>query len=357
MVPRITARHLGALGALALAAACSDATPTAPAGPDAGAPLAARAAQAQARLEVIFQRVSPDVMAIPGTVFSDNDERVGKVVIGVADMGAAGQVRAAMARLGVAADDYAVELTQPIEFKATLRDRFRPTVAGIQIHFGQYVCSIGFNAAKDGQASFITASHCTDQQGGTEGTTYAQPSRTVDPTVIATEVDDPEYVRGGAGCPHGKRCRWSDASRAAYSAGIGSNYEIAKTTGVNNGSITTAGVFTVSGKDATTTNFAVGTQIDKVGRTTGWTRGEVTRTCTNTSVQGSTVYLFCQTFVSDPGGATVVGGGDSGSGTFRVTSGNAQIVGILWGGSTDNKLFVFSPLASVERELGALTVR
>lgn len=353
MYSRITARHVVALSVVALTAACHDGTPTAPDTPG-GGPLLARSPQAQERLEALFQRVSPDVMAIPGTVFSDNDEQVGKVVIGVEHMGAAGQVRAAMARLGVADDDYAVELTQPIENMVTLRDRFRPTQAGIQVHFTQYVCSIGFNVDHAGGRSFIINSHCTATQGGTEGTTYAQPTRTVDPTVIATEVDDPAYLKGGS-CPRGKKCRHSDASRALYAADAASSRgEVALTTGVNNGSLTVAGVAVITGQDNATKNFPVGTVVNKVGRTTGWTRGQVTRSCVNTSVSGSTVYLYCQTFVSDPGGAAVVGPGDSGSGVWTGNSGSATAVGLLWGGSSDNKSFVFSPLASVQQELGAV---
>jgi hypothetical protein len=360
MVSKGTIRHVGVLAStILLAAACHDATGPSPSAAEGGSPQLARSAQAQARLEAIFERVSPDVMGIPGTVFSDNDEAVGKVVIGVEHMGAAGQVRAAMARLGVAEDDYAVELTQPIEFKTTLRDKFRPTVAGIQVHFTQYVCSIGYNVDHAGGRSFIINSHCTATQGGTEGTTYAQPSRTADPTVIATEVDDPLYVKGGAGCPRGKKCRNSDASRALYSSSVASNRgQIARTTGPNNLSLTVDAanpVFTVTSQDNTTKNFAVGTVVNKVGRTTGWTRGQVTRTCTNTSVSGSTVYLFCQTFVSDPGGAQVVGGGDSGSGVWiDAGGGNVKAIGLLWGGSSDNKSFVFSPLASIQQELGAV---
>jgi hypothetical protein len=93
-----------------------------------------------------------------------------------------------------------------------------------------------------------------------------------------------------------------------------------------------------------------------VGRTTGWTQGNVTQSCVNTSVSGSNVVQLCQTFVRDPNGAVVVGGGDSGSGVFRLTGGdNVELVGILWGGSSDNKLFVFSPLEGIQKELGQVT--
>ena len=343
-----------ALLTLVVLAACQDASqsPTAPVVPK--APQAERSPVAQARLEAIFQRTSPEVMALPGTVFADNDEAVGKVVFGVENEAALNGVRQALARLGVDEADYDVMVTEPIVMAATLRDNFPSKQGGIQIHFTRYLCTLGFNATVAGQRSFITNSHCTATQGGTEGTVYYQPTSSVDPTVIATEVDDPSYVKGGK-CPKGKKCRYSDASRALYSSAVPSSLGvIAKTTGPNNGSLTVSGSFSISGKGASP---GVGTEVNKVGRTTGWTRGKVTRTCTNTSVSGSTVYLFCQSFVSDDGGATVVGGGDSGSPVFGSGSSSVALLGILWGGSSDNKLFVFSPISAIEQELGTLTVR
>jgi hypothetical protein len=352
MESRTIVRRTAAVLTVVAVTACSDSAPT---GTPAEASLA-RSAVAQDRIEQLFQRVSPEVMALPGTVFADNDERIGKVVIGVEHLNAAGAVRAAMARLGVAEGDYAVELTQPIHNMVTLRDRFRPTVAGIQVHFTNYLCTLGANVdhVATGERSFIINSHCTGTQGGTEGTTYAQPTRTVDPTIIATEVDDPTYFKGGV-CPRGKKCRYSDASRARYSAGVASNRgEIALTTGANNLSLTVAGSGFVTSQDNSTTNFPVGTVVNKVGRTTGWTQGQVTRSCVNTSVSGSQIMQLCQTFVSDPGGAQVVGSGDSGSGVWTGSSSSAKLVGLLWGGSSDNKSFVFSPLASIQKELGAV---
>lgn len=346
MIPRNFAGRAVAVGAATLLlAACQDAPlPTAP------DTRGARSAQANDRLEALFQKSSPEVMALPGTVFADNDEVAGRLVFGIEHMAAARGVRAALSRLGIADADYSIELTPPIELAATLRDVWRPTQAGIQIHFTRYVCSLGFNADKGAERSFVTASHCTATQGGTEGTVYYQPTSSVDPTVIATEVDDPAYVKGGS-CPKGKKCRWSDASRALYSADVASTRgAIAKTTGADNNSLTVAGSFTVTSQDNTTTSFPVGTVANKVGRTTGWTQGPVSRTCVNTSVSGSTVYLYCQTFVT-----AGVAGGDSGSGVFQITSGdNVRLLGILWGGASDNSYFVFSPLASVERELGTL---
>jgi len=95
--------------------------------------------------------------------------------------------------------------------------------------------------------------------------------------------------------------------------------------------------------------------VNKVGRTTGWTQGNVTRTCVDTNVSGTNITQLCQTFVENPIGAVVVQGGDSGSGVFRITAGSSvQMVGILWRGNSPGTQFVFSPLKQVEDELGRL---
>lgn len=314
-------------------------------------PSSERSPVGQDRLAALFPGTSSEVMSLPGTVFADNDEAKGKLVFGVENANAAAGVRRSLEARGISPDDYIIQLTQPIVRLATLQSQFRPTQAGIQIHFGGYVCSIGFNADFGGVRSMYTASHCTDTQGGVEGTTYAQPLRSVDPTVIATEAADPQYT-SLPGCSRGKACRYSDASRSVYSADVASaRGVIAMTTGVNNGSLDVAGSFTVTGQDNSSTSFSG--NVDKVGRTTGWTRGAVTNTCVTVNVSGSKIQLLCQTIVTNSS-AAIVSGGDSGSGVFKVTSGtNVTLIGILWGGS-GTSTFVFSPLKNIQDELGGL---
>lgn len=352
MIRKQILQRVSVVASIALLSACADgASPTGPA-PD----VSLSAQGGKGRLAALFDQASPAVLALGGAVFADHDEKANKLVFGVENAAAIPGIRVALSKLGLATSEYAIEMTEPIYQMATLRDVFRPTQAGIQIHFGQYLCTMGFNVDHSGGRSFITNSHCTNRQGGVEGTQYFQPTSTIDPTVIATEVDDPGYSRGG-GCPKGKKCRSSDASRALYSASVASNRgDILKTTGANNGSLTVGGVFTITSQDNTTSSFALGTVVNKVGRTTGWTQGEVTRTCVHTAVSGSNIAQLCQTFVSNPGGAIVVGSGDSGSPVFRITSGdNVELVGILWGGSSDNRTFIYSPLKQIRDELGAVT--
>jgi PKD repeat protein len=316
--------------------------------------LASRGSHPAHEVQAWFQSASPQVMALPQTVFAAHDEASGVLVFGVENNAAMAAVQAELARRGVPATAYRLQVTEPIHFmNTTLRTEHRPTVGGIQIHWSSYVCTLGFNVDHAGGRSFITNSHCTDQQGTTGNTRYDQPVRTDASSIIAFEADDPVYVRGG-GCSVGKVCRSSDAARALYQAGVQSSRGgIAKTTGVNNGSLVVNGSFTITAQDNTTTNYS-GT-IHKVGRTTGWSSGNVTSTCATVNVSGSNIQLRCQTLVQRSG-SVIVQGGDSGSPVFRITSGdNVQLVGILWGGSTSGDLFVFSPLKNIQDELGPVT--
>ena len=126
--------------------------------------------------------------------------------------------------------------------------------------------------------------------------------------------------------------------------------KIAKTTGPNNGSLEIAGEFAITAARSAT----VGQTANKVGRTTGWTQGTVTRTCVNTGVSGSNIVLLCQDFVENS--VQIVAGGDSGSPVFRIDAGDlVTLLGGLWGGNSSGTLLVYSPIANIEAELGALT--
>jgi hypothetical protein len=297
-----------------------------------------------------FARTSPEVMALPGTVFAARDEATGQLVFGVERPGVARDIAPIMARAGIPEAGYRVQVTEPIHFMSTLRDVHRPVMGGVQIHWSNYVCTLGFSVDHAGGRSFITNSHCTDNQGSTGNTQYNQPSRTVAPDPIGFEADDPAYFRGGV-CSRGKVCRYSDAARALYEPGIETQARIAKTTGENNGSLEVAGHFSIASQDNSSTDFS-GT-MHKVGRTTGWTSGTVTNSCATVNVSGSNIQLRCQTLVE--GSGQIVAGGDSGSPVFTRSSGdNVTLRGILWGGSSSGNLFVFSPFSAVQDELGSM---
>jgi hypothetical protein len=308
------------------------------------------------QLEGWFGQASAEVLALPGGVFVDADEARNRVTIGV-ERGASARIRGVVARLGIPQEAVVVRETEPIRLAATLRGKVRPVVGGLQINFPglhpnveTFICSIGFNAVRNGQRSFITASHCTNHQGGVENTPYYQPLQTSTSPKIATEVSDPGYSPNKTGCPVGFRCRFSDASRAAYASTTTSSLgKIAKTTGPNNGSVTINGNFSITAEGSA----SVGQTVGKVGRTSGWTTGKVTNTCVDIQVTGTDIVQLCQNIVS-----ARVRSGDSGAPVFKGSS-NVTLAGMLWGCDCNQNgvgtLYAYSPISNIERELGALT--
>lgn len=343
---RLRTVHL-ILPAVVLATACQDTTtPVPPAAP------VARSSHAPQDVQGWFDVMAREGLALPGTVLADYDETTNRVLVGVEHAAAAASVRGLAARLGVPASALEVREMEPIVQMATLRDKFDPRVGGIQIHFGNFLCTLGFNAVDAAENSFITNSHCTKRQGGVQSTAYYQPTSTVDGASIATEVEDPDYQRNLPNCPRGKKCRHSDSARARYNPGISSQLgRIAQPTGLNDGSLTFAGFLDFTAEDLRSA-FPTGLMMRKVGRTTGMTEGAVTATCAVVNVSGTNITQLCQTIV-EKAGTTIVGGGDSGSPVYTGTA----LAGILWGGTASGTLFVFSPLTNIKQELGSLTTR
>jgi hypothetical protein len=297
-----------------------------------------------------WQEQAGAVFDLPGVVFTDVDEKLNRVAIGVENKAASGAVMEALMRLQIPLKAVEIVETPPIYQLATLRDRVRPLQGGLQINFPGYLCTYGFNATRGGVPGFVTNSHCTTKQGGVESTQYWQPTQTVDGTVIGVETADPAYSKNK--CPSsvkGKVCRYSDSAFVKLNVTDFALGQIAKTTGPNNGALDISGSFTIGGKGT----HKVGDTVNKVGRTSGWSQGKVSRTCVDTGVSGSNIVQLCQSWVT----ATVMSG-DSGSPVFSGTS-SVLLQGILWGGSSDNATFIFSPIGNIERgdELGGLTVR
>jgi hypothetical protein len=321
-------------------------------GPFGAPPLEAQGPrQGPPNLQAQHQRLL-SLFELAGVVFTDAEETHGRLVVGVLDRGIEGLIRARLAVLGISDQSVDVVETEAIFQVSTLRDTVRPVVGGLQIRFSQYLCSLGFNAVRGGVNGFVTASHCSDKQGLVDGTQYYQPLNQVAGEFIGTEIADPAYIRSIAGCPRGKVCRSSDASFSDGNDSVPFNLgAVAKTTGPNNGSLAIAGEFAITAEGT----GAVGDTANKVGRTTGWTQGAITRTCANTGVSGSKIVLLCQGFVENDS-AQIVVGGDSGSPVFKIATGdNVTLLGSLWGGNSSGTLFVYSPIANIKAELGALT--
>jgi len=301
------------------------------------------------------------VLEVPGVVFTDLDERRNRIKIGIAPGTSRKQAQALLKEKGIPTEAVLFEETQPVRFHASLRDHVRPMPGGVQVEadtgaFSYKICTMGFNVIRSGVSGFITNSHCTTTQGGSENTDFHQPNDPLfsEGNKVGDETADPEYFVGGL-CPAGRRCRFSDSAFIDYSVGRGSN--IARTTGWNNGSLTISSTNTRLRIVGELSTWIDGSELDKIGRTTGWSFGRVNGTCQNINVADTNVTLFCQHRVNRIAGGThrMSDNGDSGSPVFRWLGTTVMLSGILWGGPDDGSSFVFSPIDQIEQELGALT--
>jgi len=291
------------------------------------------------------QQMSPAVLDLPGVVFTDIDETTNRLRVGITDApGMAEAVEKSLSELGVPLE--AVLISETKEVWPELRSRRRPLRGGLQINFGGFLCTLGFVAVRQGVTGFVTNSHCTNTQGGVEGTVYHQPSASGTTNRIGQEIADPTYFTGGQ-CPAGRRCRFSDSSFARVPHPSGP----AVTTALGTIARPPVGSFTWNGVDTFTITAeaapVVGQAVTKVGRTTGRTSGTIQQTCFNVNVAGSNITQLCQSRAS-----FASAGGDSGSPVFRITAlPNVTLVGIHWGSGG-----VFSPITGIQMggELGAV---
>lgn len=354
---RRTILPAAAAAALLATAACHDATsPTDPA--------AATQAVDAVQLQEWHER-SLGLFELGGVVFTDVDEENDRLIVGVRDLRLAGRVERLAERLGIPSGAVTVQETAPIVLLAALSDhkltdRVRPLEGGLQIELSKGICSLGFNAVReeDEEEGFVVPSHCTNTYGGLDGAEHYQP--TVDPNnFIGHEIDDPEFFQCAI---NAKDCRHSDSAFDELAGGVDAVLgHIARPTGADDGSLEIDGSFRITAE--LPRNAELGQTLDKVGRTTGWTRGEVTHSCVHVRVvgkgSGGAKYFLCQDIV-----AASAEPGDSGSPVFAITGEpdpvsntiDVTLHGILWGATVDQTTLVYSPIHNVERELGNLNV-
>jgi len=285
-----------------------------------------------------------NIFNIPGIIFTDVDDSSNRLKVGVESLNSSGVVEQELIKQGIPRGAFVIEKAEPVVYATTLLDRIRPIQGGIQIHFSGYLCTLGFNGIRSGIIGFVVNSHCTDSQGVVENTSYYQPYI----EFIGNEIADPPYFD----CAHGIRCRNSDAAFAERADGVPANIGlIARPDSL--GSLNIAGNFRIVSEDSEGSSIIVGDSVNKVGRTTGWTQGNVTNINAHTIVSGTNIVQLNQTWVS-----AGVAGGDSGSPVFKIINNPQQydviLLGILWGGTIDGSTFVYSPFGGIENDLGQI---
>ena len=170
-------------------------------------------------------------------------------------------------------------------------------------------------------------------------------------------------------CPTGRQCRFSDTAFADYDEDtLGITGRIARPSSTVHSAGTSCPLSVARSTDdirmvAGISGLMTGDLVEKVGRTSGWTRGAITRHVRRfqfvdtDAAQGNAVdtkiTMLCQYIVN-----TTALGGDSSGPVFQFSpkTGNGMFAGILWGGSanpTTATTMVFSPLTGIDQELGS----
>lgn len=294
-----------------------------------------------------------NLLGLPGVVFVDFDETENAVSLGISSFAVGAAVRRAAQDLGIPPYALRFQVAEAPVLSSTVRDKIRPAVGGLQIMMSSSTtCTMGFSAIRSGVRGFLTNSHCTNTQGGTESTHFFQPYLAPkSTTIVGTETVDPVYFTGGA-CPAGKRCRYSDAAFAQGSSGVSFAAQIAVTDAVGTtgpGSLTIARYGIVTGEYS---QPFLNLFLLKTGRTSGTTGGYVTQTCADYPAT-STITMLCQNVMDAYGDF-----GDSGAAVWwesnTITQSRPYLAGLMWGITTSPRKVFFSSMGNIRAEIGTL---
>ena len=324
------------------------------------------------------------ILEVAEVSFVDLDEAANQVVVGIAQPEARARVLELLRNSGVPAPavgfsaaghasshslvEYAPYIaTWPAQGDSITSYR-RPLEGGLKVSYRHSsdptlatTCTAGFVAMLGGVRVLVTASHCSLRHWDGDNTTYfqAQPGAG---RYVGYEYRDPNGSSCGFMSPN--VCRHSDGSALALESDVVASFGyIVRPVGPPPEGISPYGV-KVSSRlvDAANPNFRIAgvripvqnEMVDKVGATTGWTRGVVSRTCVDMPAQRSWSKLRCQTWAK-----LSSADGDSGGPVFvPAHDGTATLLGMMWGGVTEGgeQYSTFSSVGQIQKDLGTLQV-
>lgn len=318
---------------------------------------------------VQWKRAARALLDDPELVSLDVDEASNRVVIGVQSPGASDRLRMRLTETGLPVEAVLfVEDERPSLGLASTDDlryeAFRPVVSGASI----YVCTVGVNViGRDGARYFLTNAHCASSYP------YRNTRKVFRNGFPIGETVDVSMEAPGSS-PSQYRY-YSDLALVKYYPDVSSSNYVARPdlwgsrlVNVNDcgnsddcGSNPSTGQFTrIRGWSG---SLLRGQEVEKVGKTTGHTRGRVTRTCYDTGVNrestgGKNVIKLCQGEYEkfDRNSKPLINQGDSGSAVYRVLPHSrydpviyVTIDGINWGESENRA--VFTPTSCVANGL------
>lgn len=182
---------------------------------------------------------------------------------------------------------------------------------------------------------FYTAGHCAPSRkgsGGVGGIIYQNTSGSANR--IGTVTINPPWNLTDPLCANITLCAFVDASYVTYDTPLYWSSRVARLTGLSNygggtlvvGSV--AGWFTNINLSGSSISYWQGIQVDKVGRTTGWTRGTLNHTCVTRTLEEGMPGEY-RVLCADEVRGAYAGAGDSGAPWFVAhDSANSELIAL-----------------------------
>lgn len=214
------------------------------------------------------------VWRIESTEWTDIDERLNRIEIGLRDIEDTTQVESLLETLSIPSSAVIiVQATGEYTPGVSMTSQVSPRVGGVQIQAGNGTCSFGFatDRTSDSNWYFVSNSHCTSNYSQLDGDDVVQPSGAYQ---IGYEVSDPSGVTHASDttCPSGVTCRYADVALFRFTTWDFLHGYVAWPS-LGSTDFSTAVAMDIS------TDTEVGDSVNLVGRTTGRSAGEVVDTC------------------------------------------------------------------------------
>lgn len=313
------------------------------------------------------------------------DRENNKLLITISDEKKRSKVVELLSKYGVDPEAVGDIVVRPSVSQLTVRNVVRPPAGGIQIGWKNgsnnqfFVCSLGVNVTYNGTQGFLTASHCSTNQGVDGNTSYIQPYSSTPATqyTVGQESKDTPFSSQSF-CNANEdpnlqniRCQLADVLFASYS--IASNRGRVVNTDQNASTSTTYGSQTIvtdaqgnaTYKDVTAVigRISASSVISKVGGTSGFSTATVTNDnydLDSADENGVRLVLVNAEYAQSNGSITTCGG-DSGAPWFVSTASGVSLVGIHSSGGSNitapdgykcGSWSVFTPMDSVYKVFG-----